>query len=154
VKKLVTEYEQKLNEDNKLKDLLNNYNIKIEGTDAILYNKSGDKIGDIILIYNNCQFLPSPLSSTRTQFDNITNQMLRIKDSRVTATKMVLMHLVTGQNYKHGMVEKTINLTENLWNATNISFKQIVAAIGGGKYINYKEKYLKYRTKYLKLKYN
>jgi len=49
------------------------------------------------------------------------NQMTRIKDSQISATKMVLMHLVTGQAIKHNMVLETIELTNSLWNATQIN---------------------------------
>lgn len=52
------------------------------------------------------------------------NQILRIKDARISATKMVLMHLVTGQSIKHNMVLETINLTNSLWDATQIKLTE------------------------------
>ena len=46
------------------------------------------------------------------------NMIKRIKDSILDATKMVLMHLVTGQAIKHPMVNETIGLTKIFWNST------------------------------------
>ena len=37
----------------------------------------------------------------------VTNQINRIKDGRIGATKMVLMHVVTGQEFKYEMVKET-----------------------------------------------
>ena len=48
------------------------------------------------------------------------NQMHRIKDGRAAATKMTLMHLVTGQGVKHFMVEETIKLCKTLYESTNL----------------------------------
>lgn len=53
------------------------------------------------------------------------NQMKRIKDAKISATKMVLMHLVTGQAIKHNMVLETIGLTTSLWNATQINLTNL-----------------------------
>ncbi len=54
------------------------------------------------------------------------NQMQRIKDGILSATKMTLMHLVTGQGTKLNMVKETFGLTQTLWDATNID-------VSGGK---------------------
>ena len=173
---LITKNEAQLNVDQKLKDLLTDkYYIKIDNKNAFLLKINDDEnIGNFDEICKKSKDLPENSSLRMKKNDaNIVNQMSRIKDSRITATKMVLMHLVTGQNYKHGMVETTIDLAENLYDATNISFESDTSSsltesskaisptalsVGshliGGRYINYKEKYLKYRTKYLELKYN
>ena len=62
---------------------------------------------------------------TCTPEQTIKNQMKRIQDSRISASKMVLMHLVTGQGVKLGMVNETFCLTQTLYNATNIGVKEI-----------------------------
>jgi hypothetical protein len=54
----------------------------------------------------------------------IYNQIMRIQDARIGATKMVLMHVVTGQEFKHPMVMETIGLTETLYQATQIQFNK------------------------------
>ena len=46
--------------------------------------------------------------------------MHRIQDGRLAATKMVLMHLVTGQGIKHFMVEETITLAKTLYDSTDL----------------------------------
>ena len=48
------------------------------------------------------------------------NQMHRIRDGRAAATKMTLMHLVTGQGVKHYMVEETMKLCKTLYESTNL----------------------------------
>ena len=48
------------------------------------------------------------------------NQMKRVQDGKISATKMTLMHLVTGQGIKHHMVQETIGLCTTLYNATNL----------------------------------
>ena len=52
------------------------------------------------------------------------NQIRRIKDGRTFATKMTLMHLVTGEKYKHEMVVNTLNLCELLFGATSLDIKK------------------------------
>jgi hypothetical protein len=52
--------------------------------------------------------------------DKIINQMNRIRDARSTATKMTLMHLVTGQGIKHHMVKETIDLCDALFKSTEL----------------------------------
>jgi hypothetical protein len=47
-------------------------------------------------------------------------EMLRVEKGRCTATKMVLMHLVTGQYVKSKMVDQTISLVETLYNSSNL----------------------------------
>ena len=53
----------------------------------------------------------------------VTNQINRIKDGRIGATKMVLMHVVTGQEFKYEMVKETIGLTTTLFDSTQINLK-------------------------------
>jgi len=50
----------------------------------------------------------------------IQNQINRVRDNRVSATKMVLMHVVTGQEYKYPLVVDTINLNNTLYESTQI----------------------------------
>ena len=56
------------------------------------------------------------------QITSEQNQIARIKDGDSTATKMVLMHLVTGQNNKLPMVQETLNFAEVLWQNTQLDF--------------------------------
>jgi hypothetical protein len=52
------------------------------------------------------------------------NQMHRIRDGRAAATKMTLMHLVTGQGIKHYMVEQTMQLCKTLYESTNLDLSK------------------------------
>ena len=52
--------------------------------------------------------------------ENYKNQLLRVKDVMLTSTKMILMHLITGQNYKKSMVENTLNLVSQLYQGSDI----------------------------------
>jgi Zn/Cd-binding protein ZinT len=144
--------------DKDIKSLLDKgYHIVIENNKYNLYNNN-DNIGNFKEICEKVKKIPhADYTTDKIKKNKTTNQMLRIKDGRITATKMILMHLVSGQEYKHDMVKETIELTENLFNATNIKFniQDTVedVTLGGGN-IDYKQKYLKYRGKYLRLKYN
>jgi len=51
-------------------------------------------------------------------------QMLRIKDGRSSATKTTMMHLVTGQQIKHTMVEDTLKLCNLLYDSTHLDLKE------------------------------
>ena len=51
--------------------------------------------------------------------------MLRIKDGLSSATKMTLMHLVTGQERKKTMVESTMKLTNLLFKSTDLDLEVI-----------------------------
>jgi len=53
----------------------------------------------------------------------IQNQINRIRDGRIGAAKMVLMHVVTGQEFKYPMVMETIGLTKTLFESTEIKLK-------------------------------
>lgn len=48
------------------------------------------------------------------------NQVKRIKDGSLSATKMTMMHLVTGQTYKTQMVQNTLDLCQVLYNSTDL----------------------------------
>lgn len=48
------------------------------------------------------------------------NQIKRIKDGLLSATKMTMMHLVTGQTYKNKMVENTLELCQILYRSTDL----------------------------------
>lgn len=48
------------------------------------------------------------------------NQIKRIKDGSLSATKMTMMHLVTGQTYKTKMVQNTLELCQVLYNSTDL----------------------------------
>jgi hypothetical protein len=79
-------------------------------------------IGQVIGVTNQfpqtlpvCPTDPGEINKIETE-----NQMHRIKDGRAAATKMTLMHLVTGQGVKHYMVEETIKLCKTLYDSTNL----------------------------------
>ena len=89
-----------------------------------LYKSDGTiiPIYQVITIIN--QF-PSTLPVCPTDASSLNkliaeNQMHRIRDGRAAATKMTLMHLVTGQGIKHYMVEETIKLCKTLYESTNL----------------------------------
>jgi hypothetical protein len=50
--------------------------------------------------------------------------MHRIRKGRVAATKMTLVHLVTGQDIKHYMVDETIKLCKTLYESTNLDLSK------------------------------
>ncbi len=87
----------------------------------------GLKVGQVEIqiskeLINKLNLIKTKLSSIQqTSLPiSIKNQMNRIQDGRCTASKMVLMHLVTGQGLKHFMVNETAYLTEEFYNSTNI----------------------------------
>ena len=87
--------------------------------------KSSKILEDIIGYYNklvSCYNSDKPNPSD-FQITLNSNQIQRIKDSRIGATKMVMMHVVTGQDYKYSMVKETIGLTNTLFDATQIDLK-------------------------------
>ena len=143
-----------IKDDKLIHFLRNGYQIHKYDKNFVFY-KNGKKIDkNVTEIIDLAKNIPDMNDS-----ENITikNQMLRIKDSRSTATKMVLMHLITGQEYKKDLVSEIINLVKNMYDATNISFvskEQDGGYLSNKMYVNYKEKYLKYKNKYLKLKYS
>ena len=48
------------------------------------------------------------------------NQINRVKDARIGSAKMVLMHVVTGQDFKYPMVKETTDLTTTLFDSTEL----------------------------------
>ncbi len=79
-------------------------------------------IGQVIQITNQYPMQLPTCPTNPVDINKITteNQMHRIKDGRAAATKMTLMHLVTGQGVKHFMVEETIKLCKTLYDSTNL----------------------------------
>jgi len=117
--------------DDKLLNLIaTNFNSNLYYTNGILKlskdgKKSSKNLDDIVEYYNKlvvCYNMNKP-DTTDFQLTSNSNQMLRIKDSRIGATKMVMMHVVTGQDYKYSMVKETIGLTNTLFDATQIDLK-------------------------------
>jgi len=80
-----------------------------------------DKINNIITNTSLVNKIKS-LASSVTGSDDLllTNQMNRIQDARISATKMVLMHLVTGQSMKEEMVKDTLQLCDLLYTTTDL----------------------------------
>ena len=93
------------------------------------YFTDGEKsLNEVIDDYNNLlTCYDSGLNKNKNiQIDTtiVKNQIERIKDASIAATKMVLMHVVTGQDYKNGMVLETIGLTNTLYDSTQIDLKE------------------------------
>jgi len=101
--------------DKKIIDLLNKLkqNTVITKNKNLYFGNSSITVQDLIKKCNE--------DLKKYNGSNEQNEMIRIKDARISATKMVLMHLVTGQAIKHNMVLETIGLTTSLWNATQIN---------------------------------
>ena len=55
----------------------------------------------------------------------IENQINSVKESRITASKLCELQLLTGQGYKIPMDIEVTKLTETLYNATNIDVKNL-----------------------------
>ena len=62
----------------------------------------------------------APNDKDETNEQKVKNQIRRIKDGRMTATKMTMMHCITGQTKKCGMVETTLKMVDQIYNATKI----------------------------------
>lgn len=113
----------KSNIDDYLKEFMKNGYILIFEGGNIFFKKNNVKINrKIDEIIEEAKKIPKIQDSSDELA--LTNQMLRIKDKRITATKMILMHLVTGQLFKNPMVGETISLTKNLYDSTNIQFSK------------------------------
>lgn len=116
-----------LNADSELVNLLikvirsKNKNNKMATFNSPVLIIGNEKISDILEKFYTLPVLTIPCAPEQI----IRNQMKRIQDSRISASKMVLMHLVTGQGVKLGMVNETFCLTQTLYNATNIGVKDI-----------------------------
>ncbi len=125
---LIETFNNKLNlESDQLVNLLikviksKNKNNKIATFNSPALKIGNDNISDILQQFYDLPNLTIPCAPEQI----IRNQMKRIQDSRISASKMVLMHLVTGQGIKLGMVNETFCLTQTLYNATNIGVKDI-----------------------------
>ena len=98
--------------------------LKMNSSDNPFTIVNGDEeIGSLKEIMTRLENLPSLPTCPNLSENNklITeNQIHRIKDGRTAATKMTLMHLVTGQGLKHYMVNETIKLCETLFQSTNL----------------------------------
>jgi hypothetical protein len=88
-----------------------------------LLTKDGALIPIYDVIENINRFPTLPVCPTDPSSLNkliAENQMHRIRDGRAAATKMTLMHLVTGQGIKHYMVGETMKLCKTLYESTNL----------------------------------
>jgi hypothetical protein len=56
------------------------------------------------------------------------NQMNRVREGKISATKMTLLHLVTGQSMKHPMVKNTLELCALLYDATDLKLAAVAPA--------------------------
>ena len=78
--------------------------------------------------------------------DNIIkNQMNRVKDSRIAATKMVLMHCITGQCEKQDMVDTTFTMCETLYDVTTLKLSDSDDLKSGGYLKKSRKKRVRYR---------
>jgi len=134
MKELINNINKKLNEDGNLVKLMNNYSylaLETNGSFALYEENSRlDTINNIKTVANNIPELPQPPSLTEQNLWPVLNQMHRIQDGRIAATKMVLMHLVTGQGIKHFMVEETITLAKTLYDSTDLKLNDKSSASG------------------------
>lgn len=86
------------------------------------------KVVELNEIYNVLSIKPgtpkfTPEIETRQaelRSDECVAQLFRVKDAILTATTMILMHLITGQNFKKDMVEGTLGLVQSLYDAVDI----------------------------------
>ena len=56
--------------------------------------------------------------------DIVMNNINRIKDSRILPTKFIILLLVTGETYKTPLVKETTEIVDELYQLTNIEFKE------------------------------
>ena len=83
------------------------------------------RINNVIDVINQFPTLPvCPTDPSSLNKLIAENQMHRIRDGRAAATKMTLMHLVTGQGIKHYMVEQTMQLCKTLYESTNLDLSK------------------------------
>ena len=100
-----------------------NTNLYVDENSNIKFSENGKKLTEIIENYNKLliQYNANKPDEKNFEITVNSNQIKRIKDSRIGATKMVLMHVVTGQDYKYPMVMETIGLTNVLFEASKIN---------------------------------
>ena len=85
---------------------------------------------DITIFKSKVEAKIGEITKSKTLISKITNdikdkddiEINLVKDGFVSATKMTLMHLVTGQYSKKDMVNGTLNLVETLYEATDLNF--------------------------------
>jgi hypothetical protein len=121
---------------NIIKSTLEKLSIKGEN---IQFNVAGDAIDcyyedtniiNITDIFTRLKKIKEACIPTGTQdideykrLNKIKNQILRIKDSRITASKNIALLLVGAPTYKHKMIKETIDLAKNIFELTNIKLK-------------------------------
>ena len=109
-------------------DLLSQY----FGNDKIIINKKLNKINynnDSLKKKQNALYAYFKLKDAKSMiYDDIKKstktEMDLVKDSLALATKMTLMHLVTGQTSKATMVQDTLDLVETLYDATEVKLNK------------------------------
>ena len=101
---------------------------KITSKISCYYNDTNEiNIKDIFTRLKEIQNACIPQGSDITNLDEykkvnkIRNQILRIKDSRITASKNTALLLVGAPTYKHKMIKETIDLAKNIYDLTNIN---------------------------------
>lgn len=148
IKKTIESLETRLNLINELKQLLeHNYYLSLLNNSLVLFDSKDVECGPIFEIISSANNVPElKTSSTTEPSQSILNQMHRVQDGRIAATKMVLMHLVTGQGIKHFMVKDTIELAGTLYNSTDLQLgpTETKATVIGGNVVDTE----KYNTKY------
>ena len=120
---------------NKLVNLL-----KQIGVSKLIYDYSGDfkfatiddgytKLSKVLTDIEKLQDVKEPWNKLQKSRANLSeanireyNQMSKIQDNSISAAKMILMLLVTGQGLKNKMVTETFDITSTLYEGTNISF--------------------------------
>jgi hypothetical protein len=122
-----------------------NNEITIKNTNSTL-QKIIEDFNKLLVNYNTFATTDPP---PNINYQIIDNQVQRIKDSIMGATKMVLMHVVTGQVIKNTMVEETSRLSNTLFKSAEIDLiekvetqESTVLSNGLQKYIGIKDNYI------------
>lgn len=100
-----------------------NSNLHYSNGTLVLYKdgKKSKNLNEIVNYYNKLlAYYNASKPDENFQITSNSNQIQRVKDVRIGATKMVMMHVVTGQDYKYPMVKETIDLTNVLFSAVKI----------------------------------
>jgi hypothetical protein len=134
IKSMLKQIETNLNADTNLVSLLKEgFYLELKSSQFNLHTAADADCGSIDTIIQTAKSIPENTSTAQLQTE--LNQMHRIQDGRIAATKMVLMHLVTGQGVKHFMVKDTIELAKTLYTSTNVDLVKkstTSAAVVGG----------------------
>ena len=114
--------------------------LKQIGVSKLIYDYSGDfkfatiddgytKLSKVLTDIEKLQDVKEPWNKLQKSRANLSeanireyNQMSKIQDNSISAAKMILMLLVTGQGLKNKMVTETFDITSTLYEGTNISF--------------------------------